>query len=236
MLVVLASGADRLARDLVARWSAYGACLLTCSDLSTPSWLCYPGQAPNSFAGIGGRMIPEQEIDGVLTRLPGVGEHELAHIGGEDRAYVAAEMTAFLTAWLSALDCPVLNRPRASSLLAPSWRHEQWVYAAAQLGIPVRPVRRTVTLRGGAGSEFSQSTWTTMTVVGERCVGDGDEVLASRARRLAAAARVDLLTVHFEEGLGDTRFVCADPVADLSTDRAADAVLEYLQRGRARAA
>jgi hypothetical protein len=50
-------------------------------------------------------------------------------------------MKAFLLSWLSQLNCLVLNRPTPLCLSGPSWRPEQWTYAAAQLGIPVQPLR-----------------------------------------------------------------------------------------------
>jgi hypothetical protein len=42
-------------------------------------------------------------------------------------------MKAFLLSWLSQLNCLVFNRPTPLCLSGPSWRPEQWTYAAAQL-------------------------------------------------------------------------------------------------------
>ena len=60
---------------------------------------------------VDGRIVRCQKIAGVLTRLPYVYEREVHHIALDDRQYVAAEMGAFLTAWLASLACPILNRP-----------------------------------------------------------------------------------------------------------------------------
>ena len=141
MFIVIASRHDLIARDLVARWMAYDAVLLTCEDLSVVGWRHYPGAPEASTARVGGREVRMGHIAGVLTRLPYISDAELSHIVTDDRAYVAAEMMAFLVSWLSQLTCPVLNRPTPSCLVGPYWRQAQWVYIAAQLGLPVR-VRR----------------------------------------------------------------------------------------------
>jgi hypothetical protein len=52
--------------------------------------------------------------------------------------------------------------------------------------------------------------------------------LAAQARRLAVAARVNLLAVHFAICGGEERFINADPLPDLSAPLVADAVLEYM--------
>ena len=147
MLVVVASRYDEIARSLVDCWAKQGAKLLTCDDLSVVGWrhsLRGVGgdSSPllDSTAVVDGQVVGVEEISGVLIRLPYVFEQELLHIVPDDRAYVAAEMQAFLISWLSRLKCPVLNRPTPSYLLGANWRPQQWVYAAAQVGIPVRPV------------------------------------------------------------------------------------------------
>ena len=156
MLVILANCGNRSAELLAERWSHLGARLLTPSDLSLEGWRVAYGTDDRrldrwSTAVVGGEVVPTDQITGVLTRLPAVFEHELMTVVPEDRAYVAAEMTAFLLAWLTQLPCPVLNRPTATGLSGPNWRRERWVAVAAQLGIPARSVRR----RQGAGQRKS---------------------------------------------------------------------------------
>jgi hypothetical protein len=235
MLVVLAGSRDRAARSLVARWSAYQARLVTCADLSVVGWRYYPGATEASTAVVGGRAVAAREIGGVLTRLPCVFEHELVRIVPAERAYVAAEMTAFLTSWLSGLRCPVLNRPTPTCLAGPNWRHEQWVYTAARVGIPVRPARRHAALSAGVAPEAPYPRpVVTVTVVGDRCIGRVTDDLASQARRLADVAGVDLLAVRFSGPEPGALFVGADPWPDVGTDAVADAVLEYLRGGSGR--
>ena len=184
-----------------------------------------PGAPESSTVVIGGRSIAADGISGVLTRLPHVPERELVRISREDRRYVAAEMTAFLRSWLSTLRCPVLNRPVSTSLSGPGWCQEQWIHTAARLGIPVRPMRRSIAFPADAAEAVPDPPDVTVTVVGERCLGPVNGVLAAQARSLARAAGVDLLSVRFGKG---QELLGADPWPDVSSPEVADAILEYL--------
>ena len=169
---------------------------------------------------------------GVVIRLPGVLEQDLSHIVPSDRAYVAAEMNAFLRFWLRELRCPMLNRPRRNSLAGPQWRHEQWVYTAARLGIPVTPSHRHIAL-ASACTDAAQAPpeGPTVTVVGGQYFGAADQALARQARCLADAAGVDLLAVLFSGAEPGSRFVSANPWPDITPDDVADAIFEYLTEG-----
>ncbi len=143
MLVVVAGRHDATAKTFVERHAAAGVALLSSDDLSRPGWrfsLASGGPGPDGAAVVGGHQVATADVAGVLTRLPRVTEAELPGIVPEDRTYVAAEMTAFLLAWLSSLRCPVLNRPTTTCLAGPYWWPAQWVRVAHALGVPVRPV------------------------------------------------------------------------------------------------
>lgn len=228
LTLVVAGRRDRQARDLVERWSASGAGLLTSEDLSVAGWRYTLGEPDSSTVVIGGRRIAAYEIAGVLTRLSHVSGRDLTRIVQQDRRYVAAEMTAFLRSWLSTLECPVLNRPVPTSLSGPGWCHEQWVQTATRLGIPVRPVRRRLAFPADASGAEPLPPDVTLTVVGERCLGPVNGVLAAQARRLARAARVDLLSVRFGETEDGPELLGADAWPDVSSPEVADAILEYL--------
>src|SRR5262249_31691385 len=145
MLVIVANSQDETAQQLAGRWHNYGAGVLTPADLSKSGWRHYVASSSRSWAVVGAQQVATAEITGVVTRMPCVYEQELGHIIPADRAYVAAEMTAFLHAWLSGLHCPVINRSTPNCLAGPDWRTEQWVRLAASLGIPVHPHRRKTT-------------------------------------------------------------------------------------------
>jgi hypothetical protein len=238
VLVVVASSQDSVAAAVAARWAAGGAAVLTCRDLSVSGWCYRPGDGAGSIAVVAGRRVRAAEIEGVLMRLPGVGPHDLPHIVASDREYVAEEMSAFLTSWLSDLPCPMLNRPTPTCLAGPGWPWEQWVLVAAGLGLPVRPVRRRhtprdrITTPAGAAPTGLPDDALTVTVVGRRCFGADDDHLAMHARRLAKAAGVDLLAVHFDRHAADARLLGADLWPDVSQPEIADTVAAYLRSAR----
>ncbi len=231
VLVIVASRHDGAAWTLTDRWAAHDAALLICEDLSAAGWRHPLGVTERSTAVVGGRVVAVDEITGVLTRRPYVVEQELTHIVPADRAYVAAEMTAFLLSWLSVLECPVLNRPTPTGLGGPNWWPEQWVYAAARLGLPVRLVRRRSALSTNIAPEVADPHPVTVTVVGERCFGSVDEALAAQAQRLARAVGVDLLAVRFSGDEPGADFLDADLWPDVSSPEIADAILECFGEG-----
>jgi hypothetical protein len=177
-----------------------------------------------------GRRFASSQIGGVLVRLPRISAKELPHIEAADREYVAAEMTAFLAAWLSSLRCPVLNRPVPACLFGPHWRPEHWVRLATQLGLPVRPMRRDVPSEA-AHTKAAERTVVTLTVVGNRCFGVAEEQLKKDARRLAQAAAVDFLAVRFDGPHAGSLFLGADPSPELSRPELREAVLALLLAG-----
>jgi hypothetical protein len=227
MLLVVASRYDETAANLVSRWSAHDAALITPADLSSPGWRLSLGDGGRATAATADRIVDAAEITGVLTRLPGVWEAELVGIDAEDRVYVAAEMTAFLLAWLSELECPVVNPPTPGCLSGPFWRLERWLAAAAGLGIPVRPLRRSsekATRRNSLPAP--DGVWAT--VVGQRALGEFDEQLAAQARALSRMARTPLLGVHFSGSSAGACFLGAELWPDVGGAETADAVLELL--------
>jgi hypothetical protein len=232
MLVIVAGRYDSEAQALASRWRDHDAHVLSCEDLSVTGWCHRLPDRGASTAVIGGRVISDAEITGVLTLLPCVTTQELVHIVPEDRAYVAAEMMAFLASWLHGLTCLVLNRPTPVSLMGPIWRREQWVHAAARIGIPIRPICRRSGLNTAPSADVAEVSPVTVTVVGDRWFGEADSVLAEHARRLAVTAGLDLLTVHFDGPEASARLLGADLRPDLSSPEIADAMLDTLRRRR----
>lgn len=227
MFLILAGQQDESARSLASRWLPHGANLLTPEDLSICGWRHHSHPAREDIAVINRRAVATREINGVLIRLPWVSEQELMHIVPHDRAYVASEMTAFLLSWLDGLNCPLLNRPTSTCLSGPGWRTEQWIQLAAQLGIPVCPVRRHARRHQDVPNGAAQHPHDTLTVVGSRCLGACGDMRTVHARRLAAAAGVDLLVTRFTSGEREPRLLSADVWPDVASADVADAILEY---------
>jgi hypothetical protein len=150
VLLILASPGDVEAHALAAAWSSYQAAVVTWSDLSRAGW-CYTSHCADAAAWniggsasccVGGRVVPASDIEAVLTRAATVDPADLVEIAEHDREYVAAEMHAFLVAWLTALGGRVVNRPTPRSLRGPHWPAEVWVHLAASISIPTRPTHR----------------------------------------------------------------------------------------------
>jgi len=233
VLVVVGSRHDPGA-EIVKQWERWGAALLSAEDLSAPGWRYNPADRRASRAVIDGRTVRETDIRGVLVRRPQVLPQELAHIATADREFVATEMGAFLFAWLSHLQCRVLNRPRGTSLCGPNWRSQQWTQAAAKIGLAVEPSRWQVPPRAKANVRTSarESRQPVQAViVGERCLGDIPSDQADGARRLAAAAGVGLLGVWFAPASRTRRFIAASTMPSLADPGVAEAVREYLLSG-----
>jgi hypothetical protein len=151
----------------------------------------------------------------------------------EDRSYVAAEVNSFLIAWLSSLNCPVVNRPVGNCLAGPDWRPEQWVNLAASIDIPIKNVHREINLRSRKNKNTDIVCGNTKTntqqaiVMGKKWFGEIDDYLGSIAVCLARAAGTELLLVRFE----DHNFVGASTFPPLDKDPVINAVLDYLEGG-----
>lgn len=244
MLLVLAGRSDRAAEALVERWGRRGARLLTCRDLSRAGWRFDPADARRARVCVGGEVVGAREIRGVVTRLPSVTPRELPHIVESDREYVAAEMTAFLTAWLTDAPFTVVNRPTHVCLIGPNWRREQWLHAGLRAGLRVRHTRQLLSLharrRGPSAGGLQEDEGrpsnhkrVVLTVVGRQCLGTAHPTLKAQARRLAEAAGVELLDVEFSGGGCDAEFVGAYLSPDVSRPQVADSLLAFFDAGRA---
>jgi hypothetical protein len=228
MRLVVAGQDDRQAQALVGRWGARRAALVTPADLSRPGWLLEVGGG-RSAAAVGDRVVPGEEVAAVVVRLADVPAHELEGIRAEDRAYAAAEMTAFLLAWLDVRSCPVVNRPTPGCLNGPAWRPEQWAAAAARAGMAVAPVRRLVPAGAAPTPPAAADEEVVVTVVGDQTLGGAHPRRAAQARRLAADAGVDLLAVCLAGDGPRAAFLGASAWPDLADPAVADALDAHLE-------
>jgi hypothetical protein len=225
MIVLVASAFDPRARSIVEQWGSHCATLLTAEDLCKPGWqFAVPGPR-NGMAVIGGTIVPDAQIKGVLTLRPCIYPEELLSTGAAHRKYVAAELNAFLLAWLAARTCPVVNRPTACCLAGPNWCAEQWMLAAARLGIPMQnaysgPVKRIV--------ENSEEAYE-ITAVGEQCFGFEDAILRRNTLQLARAAGLELLSARFSKD--DGRFLSANAWPQLTHGGVLMALRQALEDG-----
>jgi hypothetical protein len=224
VIVVVASRHDTHACSIVAQWESC-ATMLTAEDLCAPGWSVSVPRCGAGAAVIGGRIVRPDQISGMLTLRPWIFAPELRTIHPDDRAYVAAELNAFLLEWLMAQSCPVLNRPSLSSLAGPNWRAEQWIHAAARLGIPVRTHRRLACNDCSPGAEEDSVE---LISVCERCFGCDDPTLQSWSRRLAETVGTDLLCTRFSRA--DQVLLSAHPWPRLTDPAVLAAVRERLEQ------
>jgi hypothetical protein len=242
MLLVVANMGDPRGPALRRAWN--GAELLTPADLSQRGWSFDPSDPQAGQAVIAGRRVPARDIRGICALLSAVADSDLRHIAAIDRSYVAAELTAFLAAWLVCMPCPKVNPPSPVGLSGPNWRRERWICTAARLGLPVRGADRTAppgTARtlvpraepepGDCGSRH------TIVVAGTEVLGavgpeGGYDAPAKWAARLAGASGVRMLNVHIGADARGPFVLGADVWVDTSRPGVADALRRELT-GRA---
>jgi len=241
VIIVLASRFDTAAAALAEHWRDRGACLLTCADLSRRGWRHEAAAPDRSFAVLGENRVPVRAIRGVFTRLHAVVEDELPQIAAEERAYVAAEMNAFLVAWTSSLPCRVANRPTPLCLNGPNWRHEQWAAQAVRVGLAIEPTHR-VARRPSNVQEPSHAPRldcakgepiSIITRIGRRVLIESellvDPILVQSVHRLAKASGVDVLTASFTGEGSRARLTGASTWVDVGRADVASALQELLE-------
>jgi hypothetical protein len=206
-LLILARRGDPAVRTL-RQQAARRLMHASVADLSRVGWKFVVGHPDRASACVAGRGVPVAGIAAVLCRIHSVLPGDLQHLHEDDRAYAAAEMTAFLRAWLGHFPGTRFNEPTWTSLAGPAWHPLQWTWIAARLGVPVS---------GGSQPEHDV---TTVIVVGEEAVGFSDPTLVDYALRIARAARSRLLSLQFVRDDG-WRFHSADVCPQLDANSAA---------------
>src|SRR5689334_22745844 len=151
-----------------------------------------------------GRRLDSRFVRGTLNRLTMLPTTHFE--ASPDHEYAAQEFSAFCMSWLGSFSGPVLN-PVSPQGLCGAWRHaSEWVWLAAQAGLPTPAYRQTSadlldetkTLR----RLFPLDTPTqTVIVVGQQAVG---APVPARIRagclRLAQLSQTPLLGIDFVAG------------------------------------
>ena len=223
--LVIARNGDEAARAFVEQHQG-DAYLVTPPELVKLGLSFYPGYPAESVAQVGDRKVPLDAISGVLCRLAWVHEADLPHVMAHDRAYVAAELSAFLLAWLTDLPCRVVNRATPQCLCGPGWRHEQWIHTAALLGLTVHETVRSVPAKMSERAVVSAGI--RVTLVGSTAFGTTDEVLIQQTRSLADAARVELLQASFSNEADHHALLYVDLWPDVAAEQISTALWNLL--------
>lgn len=181
----------------------------TVADLSRTGWRYEVGNPYRLSACATGRVIRAPDIAGVLCRIGAVMPSDLAHIHADDQVFVAAEMNAFLHAWLMQYQGVRFNDPSWVSLAGPNWHPLQWTWLLERLDIPVWSPRRAT------NAQIVPDTLTA-TLVGSNVFGVEAPELADYTARIARAVRSELLAVTFARD-DEWKFVSADPCPALAS-------------------
>jgi hypothetical protein len=198
MLVVFAQPWDPAGPALAAAWPGRTG-IVTPRDLSHPGWRLRSGAADRAVLVAGGEAVDISEVRGVIGRLGWIAPEDLTWIDAAERDFVAAEMGAFLLAFLSQIDCPVLNRPTPLCLAGPMPLPAAWRESARKARFPLA--------RPGAAPAR------TLDVIDGRVVGARFRPEAWAAERLAADCGARLLAVAVSD---DGGFIGAHPFVDLA--------------------
>ncbi|HVZ38723.1 MAG TPA: hypothetical protein VHI13_05565 [Candidatus Kapabacteria bacterium] len=136
-------------------------------------------------------------------------------------------MTAFLLAWLAALQCPMFNRPTPCNLMGPAWQSSQWRAAAVRAGFQLA---QPVPDRASECAAVADDAIVRITVVGNRVLGSScvKNETVSCAVRLARSAGCDLVTLLLVRSGASYGFLDAYPSADLADETVCDVLLETI--------
>lgn len=220
-VLVIARRGDEAARAFADQHQGF-AYLVTPPEIVKLGWSFRPGYPTRSAAYVANRKVRLDEVSGVLCRLAWVHESDLPHVTSQDRVYVAAELSAFLLAWLTDLPCRVVNRATPQCLCGPGWRHEQWILTAASLGIPVQEsIRSTLPMMS---DRVVAEASTIVTLIESAAFGTTDNVLIEQTRSLASAAGVDLLQAGFSRKVDHHALLYVNLWPDVASEQISAAV------------
>lgn len=194
MIVVISPLLNDTIVKAFAGWSqTIEIALLTVKDMMSEGWELYSDRFEDSFFVANGKQCAVNQIDGVINLLPFIYEKELIQIKEEDRSYVASELTAMMTYFLTKLSCKTINRPDAESLMGSSNLYYQWKHLVQKLGIGVQNIS-------------DQSPTACIYVVGEMLLNLQELPFANEIRLLAKQLNTNYLEVKFVQS--DNTWYC----------------------------
>lgn len=243
-------GAHRVADRLARRHGPQSTRLASASEIAFASRVALAFGSQTSSSGIwlrdgaGAALAPRA----VLCRATTVSALWAARASPADREYAAAEAHAILVAWLTALDCPVLNQPSGRGLVGPVLSDAEWLAAAARAGLPTLALRHTsnvrevgsgwvpvpgpgprpVGRRPGVLCERSRGEIATAVLVGPDVVGPLPSPDHAAAHRLQAATQCHVLGLELHGSEGGSRVAAVTPLPPLDEPELSEAVAALL--------
>jgi hypothetical protein len=161
------------------------------------------GEASVEIALGDGRTIDSRRVRGAFNRLFAPSPWHVTLLRAEDREYATQEWAALYLSWLYALPGQVINRATPHGL-SGQWRHNsEWLWLAAQAGLPTLPLTLRWQPVADPGSDWltplvPPGTPTRLEFVVDGWPLDGSlpAAVAEGCRRLAALAGLRLLGVE----------------------------------------
>jgi hypothetical protein len=206
-----------------------GGLLLTCRDLAERPLVVHHPSFERSTLGAGGRQVEVGELTGAVNLLPVVFPEELVSYAPEERAYQAEEFDALLAFLLSALPCPVVNRPAGASLCGRASSVVGWYPLARRLGLPVASIEiDTARFENPFRNGRPRAT---VECLGGAIIASAGTAADRGTLALAAAAGLEYLKAVYDEGPGGPELFAAHAVPDVTSPRTRSALVEFLGRG-----
>lgn len=158
-------------------------------------------------------MLDSASITGLVNRVDFLPDAHLVTVSPTDRTYMQQELLAIWSSWISALPCPVINRPTATSMVGPVYHPAIWHHYAAAVGLPVAQMTYNTDLPDPVTPVPLQSV-----IV---CQGTCYNALLptdlfSACSELAAYVGLDMVELFFGSGTRGIVFSYASPIPDLS--------------------
>ena len=156
--------------------------LCSAQDLTNPGWAWSTDAGARNRWIVDGHVVTDDEVSGVFLRRSCVYPEELRGTHPDDREYLAAETTAFLTFVLACTRATVCNPVADGGFGEAAVRPERSARAAASLGLDVAPVR----LKSDASARLP-AVAARIEVVGRKAFGTASKNLRTTAIDLAVA-------------------------------------------------
>lgn len=184
MIIVLGSAHDPVARSMIDTFT--DAHLCSAEDLCSPGWVWPIDHMRDPVWVVEGRPVPDETVSGVFVRRTCVYPEELMGTHPDDREYLAAECSAFLSFVLARTGARVVNPVIDGAFGEEALRLERWMPAARSVGQAVAPLR----FHDGEVEEIARSAIVVDVVDGE-AFGDLDVALLQRLALMARKIGVD---------------------------------------------
>ncbi len=153
--------------------------------------------------------LDNSSITGLINRVQFLPDAHLATVNTTDRTYMQQELLAIWSSWISALPCPVINRPTATSMAGPTYHPAIWYHNAAAVGLPVPDMIYDSTLPDPLTPDPVQSA----IVCQGRCYSASVPThFFDKCCDLAAYVGLDLVELYFSSAQDGLVFSYASPI------------------------